>query len=71
MDPDERRQLYIDINMFLQNVRPNQTRQQGNVFNAMTIDAPKMGPINLFDDGEFDSFIKKSPIGPTLKKKII
>ena len=58
MDPDERRQLYIDINMFLQNVRPNQTRQQTNVFNAMTIERPKAGPINLFNDGEFDSFIK-------------
>lgn len=59
MDPDERRQLYIDINSFLQNVRPNQTRQQTNVFNAMTIEAPTMGPINLFDNAQFDDFIKK------------
>ena len=63
MDPDERRQLYIDINMFLQNVRPNATRQQGNVFNAMTIEAPKMGPINLFKDDQFDEFIKKLEVG--------
>ena len=69
MDPDERRQLYIDINMFLQNVRPNQTRQQTNVFNAMTIDTPKMGPINLFDDGEFDSFIKTLEAGVKFDKR--
>jgi len=60
MDPDERRQLYMDINMFLQNVRPNATRQQGNVFNAITVvDDEEEEPIDLFKDEQFDKFIKK------------
>ena len=63
MDPDERRQLYIDINSFLQNVRPNSTRQQTNVFNAIAIDRPSQNNINLFNDTQFNAFIKTLEAG--------
>tara|TARA_B100000575_G_scaffold294071_1_gene307862 strand:- start:9635 stop:11938 length:2304 start_codon:yes stop_codon:yes gene_type:complete len=70
MDPDERRQLYIDINMFLQNVRPNATRQQGNVFNAIAIDKPSQNNINLFDDTQFNAFIKTLEAGVKFDSRI-
>ena len=55
MDPDERKQMYMDINGFLQNVRPNKTRHETSdlfAFNHVDVE----GTIyNLFEN---DNLIK-------------
>jgi len=54
LDPSERQQIYTDINGFLQNIRPNEMRQDTQGFNNVLIGEKKY---NLFNDDEFDGFI--------------
>ena len=58
LDPDERRQLYIDINGFCQNIRPGPNRQETNLFNKVTIEGEKR-EYDLFDDDAFLEFLTR------------
>ncbi|MBC8308335.1 MAG: hypothetical protein H8E55_72835 [Pelagibacterales bacterium] len=58
LDPDERRQLYIDINGFCQNIRPGPNRQGKNHFNKVTIDGEER-EYNLFNNEDFAVFLTK------------
>jgi hypothetical protein len=56
LDPDERRQLYIDINGFCQNIRPGPNRQGTNLFNKVTIEGEER-EYNLFNNKDFADFL--------------
>ena len=56
LDPDERRQLYIDINGFCQNIRPGPNRQGTNLFNKVTIEGGER-EYNLFNNKDFAVFL--------------
>jgi len=56
LDPDERRQLYIDINGFCQNIRPGPNRQGTELFNKVTIEGEKR-EYNLFNNKDFVDFL--------------
>jgi len=58
LDPDERRQLYIDINGFCQNIRPGPNRQRTNLFNKVTIEGEER-EYDLFDDDAFLEFLTR------------
>lgn len=66
LDPDERRQLYIDINGFCQNIRPGLNRQGTNLFNKVTIDGEEH-VYDLFDDAAFSNFLTKCTDGNGVK----
>ena len=76
LDPDERKQLYMDINGILQNVRPNQEKQaaqqQGEnitFFNSAEI-LKSNGNVekvfNLFDDLQLEDFMRRLTQGVKL-----
>ena len=76
LDPDERRQLYMDINGILQNVRPNLEKQtaeqQGEnitFFNSaqiLKIDGTVEKEFDLFDDKQLENFMRRLTQGVKL-----
>ena len=66
MDPEERKQMYLDINGFLQNVRPNHRHhniEDDYAFNHVKIEGieggKEGGVYNLFNDGELMELMEK------------
>ena len=72
LDPDERKDLYIDIGQFLYQVRQNEERRKAGVrgFNeVLTYTAGGVadgGKYNLFDNDQFMDFMKKLQDGTHL-----
>lgn len=75
LDPDERKQLYMDINGILQNVRPNQEKQaaqqQGEnitFFNSAEIlkSNGEVEKFDLFDDKQLENFMRRLTQGVKL-----
>jgi len=72
LDPDERKDLYIDIGQFLYQVRQNEQRKLAGVpgFNEVltytSVGKLEEEKYNLFDDRQFGSFMKKLQEGTYL-----
>lgn len=69
MDPDERKQMYMDINGFLQNVRPNKTRHETPdlfAFNHVDVEGTTY---NLFKDEELEKLLMQLQGGVKLDER--